>query len=148
MTGPQPSKMKITQLELDIVKKASLAVSHKETFDRFWAAYPKKRAKPVAWKSWQKLKLTRQLYTEIMQGLNNWKKSIEWQQKTEPPGRVIPLPATFINQERWADEIEIAFVPIVSQARMDIVTCHKCGSSGDIRQIDGVLWCRDCLSSQ
>lgn len=137
-------KKELRQLEMEMANKTVLAVSHKDTFDRFWAAYPKKRAKVNAWKAWQKLKLTRGLYTEIMQGLNLWKTSIDWQRQG---GQFVPLPATFINEERWTDDVAVGFIPVIIQPGQ-MVTCHACGSNKDVRQINNVPWCRDCYTKQ
>lgn len=68
-------------------------------FKAFWELYPKKVAKVEAVKAWEKMTL----FTEpalILQGLERWKQSEQWQEM-----RYIPYPATFLNQRRWSDEV-------------------------------------------
>ncbi len=68
------------------------------TFDDFWNQYPKKQAKQDAVRAWGKIKMTEDLYTNIIQGLDRAKKSRQW---TEG---FIPNPATWLNGRRWEDE--------------------------------------------
>lgn len=71
-------------------------------FDTFWNAYPKKSAKVVALKSWQKLNPDDILLKTILDALEVQKRSDQWQRDS---GKYVPLPATWINQKRWEDEI-------------------------------------------
>ena len=77
---------------------ASASGREKETpvgFDRFWNAYPRKVGKPAAEKAWNKIRHR----TNLMEGLEAWKKTEQWQDE-----KFIPYPATFLNQRRWEDE--------------------------------------------
>lgn len=77
-------------------------------FDAFWLAYPKKRAKKPAQKAWAKAKEKPSLEV-ILEAIERAKQSLQWQKEG---GEFIPLPATWINQERWDDDygpIAIAF---------------------------------------
>lgn len=74
-------------------------------FNEFWAAYPKKRAKQNALKSWQRLAPDKELYTKIMAALAEQKQSAEWQREG---GRFIPYPATWLNGGCWDDEVKAA----------------------------------------
>lgn len=78
-------------------------LSTPEFFEVFWSLYPRKVAKPNALKAWRKIKPNNLLAAEIMDGLKKHKASRQWQ---EDNGRFIPHPATFLNQERWKDEVE------------------------------------------
>jgi hypothetical protein len=69
-----------------------------DQFEVFYSAYPKKVAKPKALKAWQKQKPILQV---VLKSLEAHKKSSQWQNK-----EFIPHPATFINNQRWEDEIE------------------------------------------
>ena len=71
-------------------------------FNLFWSAYPRKVAKKAAEKAWDKLKLNQQLFDELMAGLMTAKNSKQWQ---DP--KYIPHPATWLNGERWKDEMEV-----------------------------------------
>ena len=74
-----------------------------ELFSQFWEAYPKKRGKSNAYRSWGKLKISNELFNLIMQKLELFKKSDDW---LKDNGQYIPYPATFLNGRRWEDEIE------------------------------------------
>ena len=71
-------------------------------FLTFWNAYPRKEAKPKALQSW--LKADRPEMDKILATLNRQKQSRQW---TKDDGEFIPLPATYINQERWNDEKDV-----------------------------------------
>lgn len=75
-----------------------------DTFQEFWAAYPNKKAKAVAQKSWEKINPDPKLFAEIMSGLEKAKKSSQW---VKNDGQYIPHPATWLNQQRWNDEVEV-----------------------------------------
>lgn len=71
-------------------------------FDEFWAAFPKKKAKNDAVKAWNKIKMTDELFTEIMTALALHKKTPEW---TKDNGQFIPNCSTWLNGKRWEDEL-------------------------------------------
>ena len=72
-------------------------------FDRFWDAYPKKVAKPVAEKAFQKLNPSEKLWKRIISDVEARKTSRDW---TKDGGQYIPNPSTYLNQRRWEDEIQ------------------------------------------
>lgn len=74
-------------------------------FDDFWKAYPKKVAKADAKKAWVKLKTTGEQREQIRVGLEKAKRSAGW---LKDGGQFIPNPASWINGQRWEDEIEPA----------------------------------------
>ena len=82
-------------------------------FDLFWIAYPKKSAKQDAKKAWAKIKMTDELYEQIMYGLSIARGSIQWAEKN---GRFIPNPATWLNGGRWEDEYT-PYIPGKSQSK-------------------------------
>ena len=71
-------------------------------FDTFYKAYPKKKCKKDAKKAWAKIKMTQELFDEILTALEKTKASREWRDI-----QYVPYPATWLNGERWEDEIEI-----------------------------------------
>lgn len=75
--------------------------SDTDMFDQFWAVYPRHIAKKNALKSWTRLKVTPELFVKIMGALEVVKRTQQWQ---DP--QYIPHPATWLNQERWEDEVE------------------------------------------
>ena len=74
-------------------------------FVAFYNAYPRKVGRPNALKAWKKYKVDAELATKIMASLEEHKKMKQWQTK-----EYVPHPATWLNQERWNDEVEGAGV--------------------------------------
>ncbi|MCL2856172.1 MAG: hypothetical protein FWE19_00410 [Oscillospiraceae bacterium] len=71
------------------------------SFDSFWAAYPNKQGKGAAQKAWNKIKPGKALVTKILQAVELYKASRQW---NRDDGQYIPNPATWLNQRRWEDE--------------------------------------------
>ena len=77
--------------------------SGKELFELFWGEYPRKTGKGKARESFLKIKPSLELTDKIITAVQNQKKSQQWLREK---GQFIPHPATWLNQERWDDEIE------------------------------------------
>lgn len=73
-------------------------------FDKFWQAYPKKVSKKQAQKSWKKINPSLELFEKILKALEMVKQTEQWKKDN---GKFIPYPATWLNQERWNDEINM-----------------------------------------
>lgn len=73
-------------------------------FDKFWQAYPKKVSKKEAQKSWKKIKPSLELFEKILKALEMVKQTEQWKKDN---GKYVPYPATWLNQERWTDEINM-----------------------------------------
>jgi hypothetical protein len=71
-------------------------------FTAFWSAYPRKVAKPAALKAWRSAK-HRPPLADLLAALDRHKRSEQWQ-----AARFIPHPATWINGQRWDDQLPIA----------------------------------------
>ena len=71
-------------------------------FLRFWDAYPKKVAKADAVKAFRKLDPDDQLLEDMLAALERWKHSDQW---TRDGTAFVPHPATWLNGERWKDEV-------------------------------------------
>jgi len=69
-------------------------------FLAFWAEYPRKVGKKKARTAF--LRLGRSLLPEILDCLGRHKASKDW---TKDDGEYIPHPTTWINGERWTDEV-------------------------------------------
>lgn len=67
------------------------------TFAEFYTLYPKKMARPVAEKSWNRLSPAER--EAALKALPNHIRT--WDDR-----QFIPYPATWLNQRRWEDEIE------------------------------------------
>lgn len=73
-------------------------------FDAFYAAYPRKVARVAALRSWRNKKVSEDTFKTIMKALDAHKESAQWRKNG---GQFIPHPATWINQERWNDELKV-----------------------------------------
>lgn len=70
-------------------------------FEIFYKAYPNKKNVKTARTRWEKMKVTPELFREIMEGLERAKNSQEW---TKDDSAYIPHPATWLNAEGWAND--------------------------------------------
>ena len=84
-----------------------LEVNEKEKgFERFWGLYPSKRKKPVARIAWMNMRVhSEEQYALINAAVERYKKTNQWQEEN---GRYIPDPDTFLQDERWTDEIKLS----------------------------------------
>jgi len=97
--GPVPVPVPGSQISLPSVTQGD-ATSPRPTelgFDRFWAAYPKKRHKPDAVRAWRGADGARHLEA-ILAGLERWRRSEAWGEG------FVEDPATFLRQRQWEDE--------------------------------------------
>jgi hypothetical protein len=74
-----------------------------DMFEAFWELYPNPSGKKPARDKWLKLKPDAKLFTEIMESVKKFKQTEQW--KTAK-GRYVPMASTFLNQERWKDEVQ------------------------------------------
>lgn len=72
-------------------------------FDQFYSAYPRKIARKNAIKAWEKINVTPELLKTMLDAIEKQKKSSQW---SKDGGKFIPHPATWLNAERWNDEVE------------------------------------------
>ena len=68
-------------------------------FALFWDSYPRKIGKPATKKAWAKIPGIEVNFPDVLEGVEYWKSSQQWQ---DP--QFIPYPATFLNQRRWEDK--------------------------------------------
>ena len=71
-------------------------------FDEFWRVYPRKAAKPMALRVFKRLTAS-----DITKAIANVHKMKETEQWKKSGGMYIPMPATYLNQRRWEDEITL-----------------------------------------
>lgn len=71
-----------------------------DAFDNFWKAYPRHVAKDKARSAFRKVPKSE--VPALMAALEQHKRSEQW---TKDGGQFIPHPATFLNQQRWTDEL-------------------------------------------
>lgn len=77
-------------------------------FETFWKTYPRKVSKKTAEKAWNKIDMDENVFQAVMTALNKYKACEQW---TKDGGKFIPHPATWLNQERWNDEIISSLPP-------------------------------------
>ena len=102
MPGDETDLDKDIDIDIDIDKKQNKIVEL--FFEKFWKVYPKKQGKRVAYLKFKKINPSQGLFEKIMTGLEAQKKSQQWQ---KDEGQFIPLPSTWLNGERWNDEITL-----------------------------------------
>ena len=95
-----PTKETLTKDSLLQKKSKSVLMSEKD-FEIFWKEYPKKANKKKARERF--LKLKSELLPVILEALKKQKASPAWQENS---GQFIPHPATWLNGERWEDDIQ------------------------------------------
>lgn len=71
-------------------------------FELFWEAYPRKVGKQKAQEAFGKITISVDI---LLAALEDQKRTPQW---TKDGGQYIPHPATWLNQARWEDEVQIA----------------------------------------
>lgn len=72
-----------------------------EDFKRFWNAYPRKQDRAKALRAFTKLAPDADLLAVILDAVSWQAKTEQWQKSD---GQFVPLPASWLNGERWKDE--------------------------------------------
>jgi hypothetical protein len=72
-------------------------------FEEFWKAYPRKTNKGFARKVFEKLKVDDAMLTKMIQAIHVQNKNV-WKDKEQ---QYIPHPSTWLNGERWDDEVVV-----------------------------------------
>jgi len=72
------------------------------TFQDFYSLYPRKMGRKEAERSWNRLTPAQQ--AECLEAMPNY---IKYWKIKQTQKDYIPYPATFLNQERWTDEIDL-----------------------------------------
>lgn len=75
-----------------------------ERFNEFWKAYPRKEKKKEAMAVWMRKGCGNGLFEPIMEKLEVFKGTEQWAKNN---GQFIPLPSSWLNGERWNDEIGV-----------------------------------------
>lgn len=96
----QVSKEKNSEVKVS-VDSTSLDV-YIDRFEAFWKAYPKKVGRGNVQKWFRMKKPSQSLLDIMLRAIDTQKMSQQWQ---DP--KFIPMPMTWLNQERWGDELPI-----------------------------------------
>ena len=101
--------------------------TEKYMFDSWYKAYPRHEARNTAERAWEKL--TQEERGECITGSVPWVRA-KRAAKTEL--KYYPLPATFLNQRRWKDEMPERTAPVGGGAyyKDDHIPCQVCGNDG------------------
>lgn len=81
-------------------------------FERFYAAYPRKRSRQAAEKAFAKINPDEQLLAAMIASIERAMTSGEW-----TDSKFIPHPATWLNAAGWQDEIQTAY----SEAELTVI---------------------------
>jgi phage replication O-like protein O len=92
-------------------------------FLQFWAVYPNKKNRKAALKAWTALKVNTNKLQTILAAVHVAKKSRNWIEGYAPHG------STYLNGERWTDEIQIAYSAdeLVVIAEYNTALSNMCG---------------------
>lgn len=105
-----------------------------DQFESFWDAFPRKRSKNAALKSFLRLKPDQELFRKMLSAIEVQKSSREWRKNN---GQYIPNPAKWLNEGRWNDEVTQfnQAVPLAESeseideyARLSMERLSKCSS--------------------
>lgn len=95
----------LTNKDQETCATATHAAPVDDLFAKFWSLYPSKKDKAKAAKAFAKLKITDDLFNQIISGLAAQVASHDW---TKDGGKYIPMPTTWLNGKRWEDEVKPA----------------------------------------
>ena len=74
-----------------------------KNFELFWSAYPNKKSKKTAFEKFKRIDFKKTSFESILISLEKQKQSDDW---TKNGGQYVPMPQTWIFNERWTDEIQ------------------------------------------
>lgn len=100
LDGPLPPNRMIETGNRNSNRNNTVLSSADNLFDMFWSAYPRKTNKGFAKKVFQKLKVDKALLDKMVLAIGQQKKSDQWKNP-----QYIPHPSTWLNGERWEDEV-------------------------------------------
>jgi hypothetical protein len=117
-------------------------------FEEFWMLYPRKVAKASAKKAWQKLTEEQQLLAA--KALDN---HCQYWKLKETAIEFIPHPATWINQERWEDELIIEptkakLAPLATNEQIEQAYRSECGKDPKLARFNSYYEMKDYVLKQ
>jgi hypothetical protein len=100
-SGYPPSPNRATEPE--VKTRIEPVVQSNNYFEEFWKAYPRQTNKGFAKKVFEKLKVDDAMLTKMIQAIYVQNKNV-WKDKDQ---QYIPHPSTWLNGERWEDEVVV-----------------------------------------
>jgi len=94
-----------------LINGFQLSASQLEGFEEFWQTYPRKVSKGRAKVAWHQTTGVRPPLPELLAALRQHIKQENW---LCDGGMFIPYPASWLNAERWEDELVIDLGPNVN----------------------------------
>ena len=91
--------------EQDKDKEREKSDDYSKTFLTFWEKYPKKIGKGAAFNAWKKAGVSLDV---ALAAIEKQQTSRQWKRDN---GQYIPHPATWLNQQRWEDEVQSEALP-------------------------------------
>jgi uncharacterized protein YdaU (DUF1376 family) len=107
----------------DIIKDRN---EYSKDFEKFWTAYPNKKDKIAAFKSWKKINIPLETILTAIQKQIKWRENANGEFRPEWKN-----PATWLNKGSWDDELKTNNTTItqpkpVTESKFTI--CGKCGA--------------------
>lgn len=97
--GSAVDLLKVSNNEKNIITKTIGREVILPGFEKFWSAYPRKVKKKASFNVWKRMRLEGQSEMLIADVLRRVGEEIEWRDG------FIPHPTTYLNQERWNDDV-------------------------------------------
>lgn len=101
-------------LEAKAKAKAESETQLLKNFELFWSVYPNKKSKKTAFEKFKRIDFKKTSFESIMISLEKQKQSDDW---TKNGGQYVPMPQTWIFNERWTDEIQ---TPVQQASHTDV----------------------------
>lgn len=98
--GPESGPRTSPEGKESSLRSDSSASGYSSAFETWWSSYPLKKAKAKAWAIWKQKKLDAQLEPMIEKLHEQLRDDRQFLRG------FIPHPTTYLNQQRWEDEIE------------------------------------------
>lgn len=80
--------------------KAEKQARLEPSFLEFWEIYPRKEGKKPCFTKWLTIDPDEALFAKIIDSVTRYKLTYQWSRK-----EFIPMPLTYLNQERWDNEV-------------------------------------------
>lgn len=104
----RPTKQELLNQEVKPIPHTPEDKESIQGFEAFWKLYPKKKGRKDALKAWNKLKPDPEMQAVMIVALGKHRASRDW---LKDGGQYVPLAATWLNGERWEDELATSGAP-------------------------------------